>query len=167
MRQQIEALIQQYDEVVRERQGMAYYVFSGFDANVGEGPLVVRAGVNPQNVDRAVESIDEELRGLATEGATEKEVAESKQYLVGSMPRTLETNAGIAAFLQNAEFFGLGLDYDVRLPQLLQSVTLEQVNEQARRFLVPDRAALVVAGPYDERPGDQRQTTNDQQLASN
>ena len=28
--------------------------------------------------------------------------------MVGSMPRALETNAGIATFLQNAEFFGLG-----------------------------------------------------------
>ncbi len=38
---------------IRERQGMAYYVFSSFDANVVEGPLIVRAGVNPANVDRA------------------------------------------------------------------------------------------------------------------
>ena len=35
------------------------------------------------------------------------------------MPRALETNAGIANFLQAAEFFGLGLDYDLRLPVLL------------------------------------------------
>ncbi len=68
------------------------------------------------------------------------------------MPRNLETNAAIAAFLQNVEYFGLGLDYDVRLPGLIGEVTLEQVNEQARRFLVPDRAALVVAGPYEDRP---------------
>ena len=39
---------------IRERQGMAYYVFSSFDANVVEGPLIVRAGVNPANVDRAI-----------------------------------------------------------------------------------------------------------------
>ena len=39
------------------------------------------------------------------------------------MPRTLETNAGIAALLQTAEFFGLGLDYDLRVPDLLQAVT--------------------------------------------
>ena len=43
-------------------------------------------------------------------------MTESKQYLIGSMPRTLETNIGIADFLQTAEFFGLGLDYDLRVP---------------------------------------------------
>ncbi|MGE5361169.1 MAG: M16 family metallopeptidase [Bacteroidales bacterium] len=135
---------------IRERQGMAYYVFSAFDANISAGPLVIRAGVDRANVDKAVASIDEELRRLAAEGATEKEVTESKQYLIGSMPRNLETNAAIAAFLQNVEYFDLGLDYDVRLPALIEQVTLGQVNEQARRFLVPDRAALVIAGPYED-----------------
>ena len=64
------------------------------------------------------------------------------------MPRALETNAGIASFLQSAEFFGLGLDYDLRLPALLSAVTLDEANEAARRVLNPDRAAIVVAGPY-------------------
>lgn len=133
---------------IRERQGMAYYVFSAFDANVGEGPLLVRAGVNPSNVDRTIESIDDELRKLAGEGATPAELNASRTYLITSMPRMLETNAGIAAFLQTCEQFGLGLDYDIRLPALLNEVTLEQVNELAGRFLDPDRATITIAGPY-------------------
>lgn len=135
---------------IRERQGMAYYVSSTLDANVIEGPLTIRAGVSPANVDRAIASIDEEIAHVTTEGFTGKEVHESRQYLIGSMPRTLETNAGIATFLQTIEFFGLGLDYDVRLPDLLRAVTLDDVNAAARRLLDPDRATVVVAGPYQE-----------------
>src|SRR6185295_4512810 len=82
---------------IRERQGMAYYVFSSFDANVAEGPLVIRAGVNPDEVER-----------MARGGVTPQELADSKRYLIGSMPRTLETNAGIASFLHDADYFGLG-----------------------------------------------------------
>jgi predicted Zn-dependent peptidase len=63
------------------------------------------------------------------------------------MPRMLETNGGIAGFLHSADFFGLGLDFDQRLPALLDAVTLEEVHDVARTFLVPDRAAIVVAGP--------------------
>ncbi len=136
---------------IRERQGMAYYAFSSFDANVIPGPLMIRAGVNPSNVERAVASIDAELAKLAQEGPTEKELQESKQYLIGSMPRTLETNIGIATFLQTAEFFGLGLDYDLRVPDLLRAVTRDDVHRAARRTLDPSRAAIVVAGPYDGR----------------
>jgi len=134
---------------IRERQGMAYYVFSGFDASVIPGPLMVRAGVAAENVTRAVTSIDEELARLAAEGPTDTEVAESRQYLIGSMPRNLETNAGIANYLQLIEFFGLGLDYDLRVPDLLRAVTREEVHAAARRALDPAKAAVVVAGPFD------------------
>ena len=58
------------------------------------GPLSVRAGVSPSTVDRAVDSIDEELRKLCVDGLTQKELNESRQFLIGSMPRALETNAG-------------------------------------------------------------------------
>ncbi|MEQ1572889.1 MAG: pitrilysin family protein [Vicinamibacterales bacterium] len=133
---------------IREKQGMAYYVFSSLDANVVPGPLIVRAGVSPANVDRAIRSIDEELTNMMREGPTEKELDESRQYLIGSMPRNLETNLGIANFLQTAEFFGLGLDHDLRLPGLLQAVSLGDVHDAARRVLDPARAAVVVAGPY-------------------
>jgi zinc protease len=98
-----------------------------------------------------VASIDEELTRLRRDGLTAKELDESRRYLVGSMPRALETNGSIATFLQTAEFFGLGLDYDERLPALLAAVTLEEANAAARRAVDPERATVVIAGPYDDR----------------
>ena len=138
---------------IRERQGMAYYVFSAIDpTNVIRGPLTIRAGVSAENVERAVASIDAELSELAGNGPTERELIESKQYLIGSMPRNLETNLGIANFLQSVEFLKLGLDYDVRVPDLLGAVTRDEVHEAARRTLDPSRAAVVIAGPYAGQP---------------
>jgi zinc protease len=137
---------------IRERQGMAYYVFSLLDANVIPGPLLIRAGVNPANVDRAIASIDDEVSRMAAEGPTERELAESRQYLIGSLPRRLETNVGIANFLQTVEFFDLGMDYDLRLPDLLGRVTLEDVKAAARAVLDPSKAAVVIAGPYSGDP---------------
>ena len=48
--------------------------------------------------------------------ATRAEVEETRAYLIGAIPRQLETNYSIASFLQMCEQFGLGLDYDRRLP---------------------------------------------------
>ncbi|HYU51909.1 MAG TPA: insulinase family protein, partial [Gemmatimonadaceae bacterium] len=135
---------------IRERQGMAYYVSSALEANVAEGPLFIRAGVSPANVDRAIASIDEEITSLVRDGMTQKELDDSRRYLIGSIPRALETNAAIANFLQTEEFFGLGLDYDARLPDLLGAVTLDEANAAARRALDPDRATVVIAGPYGD-----------------
>ncbi|PYR44283.1 MAG: hypothetical protein DMF93_00810, partial [Acidobacteria bacterium] len=89
---------------IRERQGMAYYASSALDANVVDGPLAIRAGVSPANVDRAVASIDREVAAIVADGITQKELDDSRRFLVGSIPRALETNAAIANFLQIAEF---------------------------------------------------------------
>jgi zinc protease len=134
---------------IRERQGMAYYVYSSLDSGLGPGPLMVRAGVSAENVERTIASIDFELSTVVSEGFTEREIAESKQYMVGALPRQLETHAGIAGFLLNAELFGLGLDYDRRLPDLIRAVTHEAAMDTARGLLQPDRATVVVAGPED------------------
>jgi len=136
---------------IREKQGMAYYVYSSLDANVMEGPMLLRAGVSPENVDRAIASIDEEVGRLVRDGLTQAELDDSRRFLIHAMPRSLETNSSIANFLQNAELYGLGLDYDLRLPDLLRGVTLDEANSVARRFLDPEKATVVIAGPYDQK----------------
>ena len=117
---------------IRERQGMAYYVYSTLDAQPAEGPLMMRAGVSGDRR-RADDRLDRPASSMLvrTEGFTAKELDESKSYLVGSIPRQLETNAGIAGFLLSAEFHGLGADYDARLPRLIDAVTLEEANRVA------------------------------------
>jgi zinc protease len=132
---------------IRERQGMAYYVFSSLDGGIGPGPLLIRAGVSAENVERTIESIDQELSAIVSSGFTAEEIAESKQYMVGALPRQLETHAGIAGFLLNAELYGLGLDFDRTLPDQIRRVTHDAAMEAARDLLRPERATVVVAGP--------------------
>ena len=61
------------------------------------------------------------------------------------MPRALETNAGIAHFLQTAEFFGLGLDYDVRLPDRCSSGDARRGECGGRGARsIPSRATIVI-----------------------
>jgi zinc protease len=133
---------------IRERQGMAYYVYSSLESSLAEGPLLIRAGVAADNVERTIASIDAELRTVRAENITQKEFEESKRYLVGSIPRQLETNAAIAGFLLSAEFYRLGSDYDVRLPVLISDVTHEHIHAVITRLIDPDRAEVVVAGPW-------------------
>ncbi len=137
-------------ESIRERQGMAYYAYSALEANVGRGPLIVSAGVSPANVARTLGSIETEVVGMRDRGVTDAELIDAKRYLTGSIPRMLETNASIAGFLQMVEQFELGRDYDARLRELVESVTRDDVHEAARLILVPDRAAVAVAGPVDD-----------------
>ena len=133
---------------IRERQGMAYYVFSSLDATFGQGPFSIRAGVSAANVEKTIASIDAELTTLLDQGFTAQEIDESKSFMIGSLPRQLETNAAIASFLLSIETFDLGLDYDERLPGLIGAITKEAADAAARRLLNPALATVAVAGPW-------------------
>lgn len=138
---------------IREKQGMAYYVYSSLDASLAEGPLMIRAGVASGDVERTLASIDQEIVHVRDGGLTEKEIGDSKRYLMGSIPRQLETNSGIAGFLLSAEFHDLGADYDSRLPSLIGAVSLDDAHRIAARLLDPGRAEIAVAGPW-RRPAE-------------
>jgi zinc protease len=138
---------------IRERQGMAYYVMSSLDASFGPGPFSIRAGVSAANVEKTIASIDEELKAIISAGFTPKEIDESKSYMIGAIPRQLETNAAIASFLLTVDTFGLGLDYDERLPGLIGAVTKESADAAARKLLDPSRATIAVAGPWAPAAG--------------
>lgn len=131
---------------VRERQGMAYYAYSDLRAGLLPGPWWVRAGVNPRNEERAVNSILEEIRAFQGSGPTEEELSDARSFLIGSIALRLETNGGIAQTLADMELYGLGLDYLVRYPGIIRALTREAITAAARRFSL-DAYSLAVAGP--------------------
>jgi zinc protease len=133
-------------EVVRERSGLAYYAYTSLNAGLGPGSWEVAAGVNPANLERAIELVREELRRFVSEPVTADELADSQANYIGRLPLSLESNNGMASALLNLERFDLGLDYYRRYPELIRCVTPENVLEAARRYLDPDRLAIASAG---------------------
>ena len=119
---------------VRDEEGLAYYVYSQAQAGFLAGPWAVRAGVNPKNVDRTVEGIVREIRGLQREPVRNGELPDAQNYVIGSLALRLETDAGVAQALLEIEVFGLGLDYLLRYPGLIRSVTPEAIGAAASRY---------------------------------
>ncbi len=138
-------------ENVRDKQGLAYYAFSRMEAGLGPGPWMAVAGVNPQNVEQAVESILVELRRLRDTPVESDELDDVKAYLTGSLPILLETNEGVARSLLDMELYDLGLDYLQRYPGLIEAITAQEVQEAARTYLNPEAYALAIAGPAGTR----------------
>ena len=135
---------------IREEKGLAYYAYSVFWASLGPVPFAVRVGANPKGIEATVEAIRDEIRRIQEELVTEDELQEVKDYLIGSLPRAIETNQGIASQIQAMEFFDLGLDYLQRYPEYVRAVTREQVLEAARKHIDPNGFALAVAGPWEK-----------------
>lgn len=141
------ALSSKLGEIIRDKMGLAYNVYSTFDATLGQGLWYVSLGVNPANVQKAVDAVNKIITEYIETGPTIEDLNQAKQFLIGYFPIGLETNAGVARVLLNAELYGLGIDYIQRYPDLYRAVTLEQVKSVARKYLHPNKALLVTAGP--------------------
>lgn len=132
---------------VRERAGLAYYAYARFAAGLGAGPYLVRAGVESGSVPQAVDIIRQTIERTVRGGLKPAEVKDSKQALSASVPRYMETNPEAAAFLADAVFYGLGIDYPDRLPAQIEAVEKRHAEAAAGRYLTLGHHVLVVAGP--------------------
>jgi zinc protease len=133
-------------DVVRDQSGLAYYAYSSLSAGVGPGAWEVSAGVGTANVDKAIDLVREEIKRFVTLGVSAEELADSQANFIGRLPLSLESNMGVANALINIERYDLGLDYYRQYPDMIKTVTPEQVVEAARKYLDPDRLAVSTAG---------------------
>jgi zinc protease len=107
----------------------------------------VSAGVNPANLQKAIDLIRREIRQFTQQGVTAEELADSQSNFIGRLPLTLESNAGVAGGLLKIERFGHSLDFYRQYAGLVREVSVEQVVEAARKYLHPGRLAIASAGP--------------------
>ncbi len=132
---------------VRDKLGLAYYSYSRVEGGVGAGPWSLVAGVNPANVERAVEAMRVEIRRIRDRVVGSKELADNKAFVTGTLPLRLETNDGVAGTLLDMEFYELGLDYLERYKDMIYAITPKRIQAAAQKYLDPDCYALAVAGP--------------------
>lgn len=134
-------------KAVRDEQGLAYYAYSSFEAGLGAGPWAVRAGVNPENVQKAIDSVRHEVERIRTEPIPQAELEGGKRFMTGVLPLRLETGDGISRTILEMELYGLGFDYIDRYPGIINALTPEEVLEVSARYLSADNYVAAVAGP--------------------
>ncbi len=132
---------------VREKNGLAYYAASSLSGGYGPGPWYAYAGVNPDNIDKAVSLMQREIARFLTRKVTPDEIADNKAQFIGRLPLGLETNEGVASTISSMELFDLGLDYLLRFPAMFNAITRDDVLTAARAFLSAENYVLTTAGP--------------------
>lgn len=132
---------------VREKLGLAYYAYSSVEGGHGPGPWSVSAGVNPANINLAVDSIMKEIRRMTSEPVSDDDLADNKSYFTGHLPLQLESNEGIASSILSMETFGLGLDYLLTVRDEINALTKDQLLAAIQKYWNPDAYVLAVAGP--------------------
>jgi zinc protease len=141
-------------KTVREAQGLAYYAYSSLQGGLGPGAWLAAAGVAPDKVDQAINSILDETARIQNELVPAEELADSQAYRIGSLPVGLETNSGIASVITDIELYGWGLDYLLEYPDLVRAITPDQVQAAAQKYLSTEHLGIAVAGPEIGEIGD-------------
>lgn len=137
---------------LRERHGLTYGAGSRFMPRLGPGPFLVSAAVATPAAGLAVREVLAELERLRSEPVGEEELRDTKSYVLGVFPYTLQTVDGVLYHMENLAVYDLPEDHYApeRYMERLEAVTREEVLRVAREHLHPDRAAVVAVGPAAE-----------------
>lgn len=140
---------------LREKRGLTYGVGT-FLMPMEFGELIM-GQVRSENsrIAESVEAIREQWAKVAAEGITEQELEDAKTYLTGAYPLRFDGNAPIARILVGMQMIGLPKDYIKTRNDQVRAVTLEKINEVARRLYRPEELRFVVVGrPEGLEPSD-------------
>jgi len=137
-------------KIVRSKSGLAYYASSSISAWSDVGTWVFSAGVNPDNMGKAIDLIRKEIKEFVKSHVTDQELDNTKSNLIGRIPMALESNEGLANSILTMERFKLGLDYYQKYVGQIDSITAKQILSASKKYLHPDRLVITSAGPGED-----------------
>jgi len=131
---------------LRERHGYTYGARSMFAYRRNAGPFVVAAPVRNEVTTESVQEVLSELRRIRTGDVEERELGDTKSYLMGVFPATVQAASDIASRLLDMELYGLPQDYFDHYRENIGAVTKEDVERVAAKYIDPERAVIVIVG---------------------
>ncbi len=131
---------------VREDRGLAYSVGSSLIPLDHAGAFVAATSVDATKVAETVSIMRDQIARYGSEGPTAKELADTKDYLIGNFALRFDSSQKIARNLLSFQLDGLGLDYVERRNDLIRAVTLADVKRVAQK-LWGSALSVVTVGP--------------------
>lgn len=131
---------------IRERQGLAYAIFTELHSYMDAGTFLISAGTSPEKLNALLDSALAELRRLKEEPVAADELHRAKEYMKGSLLLSLESTSSrmgnlARQWLNHRRFFSLD-----EIAASIDAVTSEQVQEIATEFFQPERMGLSLLG---------------------
>jgi zinc protease len=131
---------------LREEKGYTYGAYSSLDARRTSGTFRATAEVRTAVTGDSLKEFFYELDRIRSEPVSAKEVSDAKSYLTGVYPIRLETQEGLIDQLVQIKMFDLPDNHLELYRDQIQAVTVDQIQEVARKYVKPDEAAIVIVG---------------------
>jgi predicted Zn-dependent peptidase len=135
---------------VRERRGLAYYVYGLNHSYTDAGSLYAQAGVDINRIDDAVSTIAAELYKIADENVPQDELEKAKSFSKGRFVLQLETSQGLIMFGLRREVLEGRTSDPEEIVAELDKVTAEDVGRVAGDLIEKGGLNLAVIGPFED-----------------
>lgn len=137
---------------VRQQEGLSYGVGSGFSADALDpyARFTLYAIAAPENKDKLLSVIDEEVQRLLKDGVTEDELARAKTAFVESQNVSRTNDGALISILAESIRAERTMAYYTKLESQIGQLTKQQVDGALREFFQPSRLLTVVAGDFEQ-----------------
>ncbi len=119
---------------VREKRGLAYSVYESLMWMQHSALFIGNTGTRADRAGETVDAVEQEIRRIAEEGPTQKELDDAKSYLKGSQMLALDTSSKLAQALLQYQLDKLPIDYIEKRNALVDAVTLEDARRASKRL---------------------------------
>ena len=135
---------------LREHKGYTYGAYSNLDARRLAGTFRATAEVRTAVTGASLHEFFYELDRIRKETVSEEEITNAKSYLTGVFPIRIETQDGLIDQLVNIKMLDLPDDYLRTYRDQVNSVTTDEIQTVAQKYVTPDEAAIVIVGDAAE-----------------
>jgi zinc protease len=119
---------------VREKRGLAYSVSESLLWAERSALFVGTTGTRADRAGETIDAVEQEVRRMAEEGPTQKELDEAKSYLKGSQMLALDTSSKLASALLQYQLDKLPIDYIEKRNAIVDAVTLDDAKKAAKQI---------------------------------
>jgi predicted Zn-dependent peptidase len=135
---------------VRERRGLAYYVYGINHSYTDAGSLHAQAGVDINRIDEAVATIAAELKRIVEEAVPADELEKAKNFAKGRFVLQLENPQGLILFGLRREVLEEGAVEPDEVLAAIDAVTADDLQRVAQEVLGSNALRLALIGPFDD-----------------
>ena len=136
---------------VRERAGLAYYIRTLVENATDTGYLITQAGVDNQNVEKAISLILREYKSFKDKKVKDEELKKAKDFLKGNLILSLESSDAKATFYAGQELLeGKILTLKEKLKKI-DEVSAKEIQKLSKEIFLPHKLNLALIGPFKEK----------------
>ncbi len=131
---------------IREKRGFAYSIHSSLIPMQHSAVFVGKLATRNEKAQETISVLKQTLKNFSENGVSETELEGAKRFIVGSFAVNMDSNSSIVNFLTVMQLYNLGIDYMDKRNNLINSVSVKQVGEMAKRLVQLDKLQIVMIG---------------------